>query len=99
MLKGYEVAVAGKSAALKPGEELFVECPCPDGKVLIGGGAEVQWLPPGNAANYTLKSSHPISIPGERQRWGAVWTNATSETHPQVLVFTVYAICVDGGQE
>jgi hypothetical protein len=81
-----------------PGEELFVECPCPDGKVLIGAEPKFNGCRP-EMQQITLKSSHPISIPGERQRWGAVWTNATSETHPQVLVFTVYAICVDGGQE
>ena len=99
VLKGYEIALVQKTAAIKPGEILFLECPCPEGKVLIGGGADTQDLPPGSAANYTLKSSWPINVPGEQQRWGAMWTNATPETHPQVVFFTVYAICVDEGRD
>lgn len=41
------------------------------------------------------QSSWPINVPDEQQRRGAMWTNATPETHPQVVFFTVYAIRVD----
>lgn len=91
---GRIVVATQQSAILAPGEELFLECPCPAGKVLIGGGANVQSLPIGSAANCTLKSSWPINVPGN-ERWGAVWTNATTFSHPQVVTFTVFAICVD----
>ena len=93
-LRGYEVVAVQKHAAIKPGRILFLECPCPKGKIIIGGGANAQDLPPGSAANYTLKSSMLINIPG-KQKWGAVWTNATPVAHPQVVTFTVVAICID----
>lgn len=93
-LRGYQVAAVQQHAAIKPGEILFLECPCPKGKIIIGGGANAQVLPPGSAANYTLKSSTLINIPGD-QKWMAVWTNATAEDHPQVVTFTVIAICID----
>jgi hypothetical protein len=91
-LKGYEIVAVQKIAAIPPGEILFLECECPRGKSLLGGGAHVQDLPPGSAANYTLKSSFPITIPSQ-QKWAAVWTNATEVAHPQVVTFTVWAIC------
>jgi hypothetical protein len=93
-LKGYEIVAVQQDAAIMPGEVLLVECPCRQGKVLIGGGADAQSTPPGSAANYTLKSSFPINNPGA-QKWAAVWTNATPENIRQVVAFTVYAICVD----
>lgn len=93
-LRGYEVVAVQKNAAVNPGEIVVVVCPCPKGKIIIGGGANVQTLPPGSAANYTLKSSTIVNIPGD-QKWEAVWTNATQETNPQVVTFTVVAICID----
>lgn len=93
-LRGYEVIAIQKNAAVNPGEIVVVGCPCPKGKIIIGGGADAQSLPPGSAANYTLKSSTIVNIPGD-QKWEAVWTNATQETNPQVVTFTVFAICID----
>jgi hypothetical protein len=92
-LRGYEIVAVQKDATIKPGEILFVECPVPAGKILIGGGANVQDLP-GSPALYTLTSSFPINIPGN-QKWGAVWTNPTETNNPQVVAFTVTAICID----
>ena len=93
-LRGYEVVAVKKDAAIAPGEIVVVECPCPKGKIIIGGGADAQSLPPGSAANYTLKSSTILNIPGD-QKWEAVWTNTTTDTNPQVVTFIVFAICID----
>jgi len=93
-LRGYEVVAVQKNAAVNPGEIVVVDCPCPKGKIIIGGGADAQSLPPGSAANYTLKSSAILNIPGD-QKWQAVWTNATPETNPQVVTFIAFAICID----
>jgi hypothetical protein len=93
-LRGYEVVAVQKNAAVNPGEVVVVDCPCPQGKIIIGGGADAQVLPPGSAANYTLKSSTILNIPGD-QKWEAVWTNSTQETNPQVVTFMVFAICID----
>jgi hypothetical protein len=93
-LRGYEVVAVQKNAAVSPGEIVVVDCPCPKRKIIIGGGADVQALPPGSSANYTLKSSTILNIPGD-QKWEAIWTNATHETNPQVVTFIVFAICID----
>jgi len=93
-LRGYEVVAVKKDAAINPGEIVVVDCPCPKGKIIIGGGADAQSLPPDAAANYTLKSSTILNIPGD-QKWEAVWTNTTSDTNRQVVTFTVFAICID----
>ena len=93
-LRGYEVVAMQKSAAIKPGDVLVVDCPCPKGKIIIGGGADAQVLPIGSAANYTLKSSTILNIPNDL-KWEAIWTNATDETNAQVVSFTVFAICID----
>ena len=64
------------------------------GTRFLGGGAECQALPPGSAANYTLKSSFPVTD-GNARKWMAVWTNATNVNHPQVVQFTTCLICAN----
>jgi hypothetical protein len=96
---GYEIVARQQSAALAPGEALRVEVLCPEGKHVIGGGGDAQWTPPGSAVNYTLKSSGVAGLTPAEQAprtatgWAAVFTNATELTHPQVVTFTVEAIC------
>jgi len=98
-ITGYEVVAEQQAAAIAPGEALRLEVLCPEGKHVIGGGGHAQWTPVGSAANYTLKSSSvarltPLGDPPRRATgWAAVWTNATDLKHPQVVAFTVEAIC------
>jgi hypothetical protein len=58
-------------------------------------GEECDELLPSRNLSRLRQSSWPINVPDEQQRWGAMWTNTAPETHPQVVFFTVYAICVD----
>ena len=93
-IPGYKVLVKTVSAKINPDEILVVEVPCPRNKVILGGGAECQALPPGSAANYTLRSSFPVTD-GNARKWMAVWTNATNVNHPQVVQFTTCLICAN----
>ncbi len=96
-IAGYEIVAQQQIAAIPPGQALRVEVLCPGGKNVIGGGGHAQWTPPGSAANYTLKSSSVAKLTPEAPRtatgWAAVWTNDTTVDHPQVVTFTVEAIC------
>lgn len=100
-ISGYEIIAEQQHAALKPGEVLRLEVLCPEGKHVIGGGGHAQWTPVGSAANYTLKSSSVAKLspaedaPRTATGWAAVWTNATDLEHPQVVTFTVEAICAN----
>ena len=99
-MSGYEIVAAQQHATIPPGEVLRLEVLCPEGKHSIGGGGHAQSIPIGSAANYTLKSTEPANLtPGGSPRtatgWSAVWTNSTDLAHPQVVTFTVYAVCAD----
>jgi hypothetical protein len=97
-LRNYEIVVAQQHAAISPGEVLRLEVLCPGGKHAIGGGGRVQSTPVGTSANYTLKTTEPAKLtPGGSTRtatgWSAIWTNSTDLDHPQVVTFTVHAVC------
>ena len=100
-ISGYEIVAKQQHAAIAPGEALRLEVLCPGTKHVIGGGGHAQWTPVGSAANYTLKSSSVANptpaedAPRRAKGWAAVWTNATNLKHPQVVTFTVEAICAD----
>jgi len=98
VIRGYEVVAAQQHAAILPGEALRLEVLCPEGKHAIGGGGRAQSTPIGSSANYTLKTSEAANLtPGGSPRtatgWSAIWTNSTDLAHPQVVTFTVQAVC------
>jgi hypothetical protein len=98
-MRGYEVVAEQQHATIARGEVLRLVALCPEGKHVIGGGGHVQWMPVGSAANYTLKSSSTANVtpntvgPRRATGWSMVWTNATDIEHPQVVTFTIEAIC------
>lgn len=93
-LRGYEVVTVLKNAVVNPGEIVAGTALVRRGKSSSVEGPRPKHCPQGSAANYTLKSSTILNIPGD-QKWEAVWTNATQETNPQVVTFLVFAICID----
>lgn len=94
-ISGYDVIEVPKVGTIDPGQILYIEVPCPKGKVILGGGAWCEDLPPGSATNYVLKSSWPVKMGDGSLKWMAVWTNTSDSVHPQVVRFKAYAIVAD----
>ena len=92
-IKGYDIVAVQQYAKILPGEILPLYVDCPNGKVILGGGAESQFVP--GDSPYSLKSSWPIRVSTGGSKWGAVWTNTTNYVPTTAMAFTVYVIVAD----